>query len=448
VRVHEAQAAVPPNQDARAVVSIGDEMYAWARDLFPICRSITGDGVRQTLRYLRGLLPALTLHEVPSGTKAFDWVVPDEWNIRAAWVEDAEGRRVIDFARHNLHVVGYSEPVDRWLDLEELQGHLYSLADQPEAIPYVTSYYRRDWGFCLRHVDRERLRPGRYHARIDSTLAPGHLTYGELLLPGSQSEEVLLSTYVCHPSLANNELSGPVVTAALARWLASARRRLSYRIVFVPENIGSNVYLSRHLADMKARTIAGYVVTCVGDDRTYSLLTSRLGNTLADRVARHVLHHHAGEFDEYSYLWPNRGSDERNYCSPGVDLPVASIMRSKYGRYPEYHTSLDDLAVISPGGLLGALEALKKCMQVLEGNRRWKTTVLGEPRLGPRGLYPTTNTKHGGYEADLTLLMNVLAYCDGEHDLVALAERIGASALECLEVISRLEQEHLLEPIV
>lgn len=247
--------------------------------------------------------------------------------------------------------------------------------------------------------------------------------------------------------MANNELSGPVVTTALARWLASEPRRLSYRVVFVPETIGSIVYLSRNLADMKARTTAGYVVTCVGDDRTYSLLTSRLGNTLADRVARHVLRYHAGKFDEYSYLWPNRGSDERNYCSPGVDLPVASIMRSKYGRYPEYHTSLDDLSLISPPGLAGALAVLQKCVQLLEGNRRWKVTTPGEPRLGPRGLYPTTSTKHGGYEADLTLLMNLLAYSDGDHDLVDLAERIGANAIDCLPVIARLEQEGLLEAI-
>ena len=426
---------------------INAEMHAWARELFPICRSLTGGGVRKTLGLLGRLLPGLTVHEVPSGTAAFDWCVPDEWNIQEAWVDDAQGRRIVDFADHNLHVVGYSEPVDRWVEFDELQAHLHSLPDQPLAIPYVTSYYRRNWGFCMRHSERQLLVPGRYRVRINSTLAPGSLTYGELLLPGETADEVLLSTYVCHPSLANNELSGPVVTTALAQWLASAQRRLTYRIVFVPENIGSNVYLSRNLAAMKARTIAGYVVTCVGDERTYSLLTSRRADTLADRVARHVLHHHAGTFEEYSYLWPNRGSDERNYCSPGIDLPVASIMRSKYGCYPEYHTSLDDLDLISPSGLGGALEALKKCVVVLEGNRRWKTTVLGEPRLGPRGLYPTMNTKHGGYEAELTLMMNVLAYCDGDHDLVSLAERIGASALDCLPVIARLEQERLLERV-
>jgi aminopeptidase-like protein len=426
---------------------IFEEMHRWARDLFPICRSITGNGVRQTLQYFRTILPQLTIHEVPSGTRAFDWVVPPEWNIRDAYVADESGRRVIDFKAHNLHVVGYSEPVDTSLTLDELQPYLYSKPEQPDAIPYVVSYYKRRWGFCLRHKDRLALRPGRYHAVVDSTISPGHLTYGELLIPGASENEVLLSSYVCHPSMANNELSGPVVLAALARWLASEPRELSYRIVLIPETIGSLVYLSRNLDVLKQRTIAGYVLSCVGDDRTYSLLCSRLGTTLTDRLTRHALHHHAGTYDEYSYLWPNRGSDERNYCSPGVDLPVVSVMRSKYGTFPEYHTSLDDLDLVTPSGLGGALELLAKCMIVLDGNARYRMTCLGEPQLGPRGLYPTVNKPGTGYETELTNMMNVIAYCDGNHSVLDIAERIGVPAWECLPIIARLRQEGLVEKV-
>jgi aminopeptidase-like protein len=416
-------------------------MYELASRLFPICRSLTGNGVRETLRIIRERLPDLTLYEVPSGTPCFDWIVPDEWNIRDAYVKNERGERVIDFRASNLHVVGYSEPVAATMTLDELNEYLYSLPDQRSAIPYITSYYKRRWGFCLEQEKRDSLKPGKYEVRIDSTLAPGSLTYADLVLPGQEEKEILLSTYVCHPSMANNELSGPVVTTALAEWLAQrTSRRYTYRIVFVPETIGAIVYLSRHLEAMKRNTIAGFVVTCAGDERAYSLLHSRLGNTLADRAARCVLNHHAPDYREFSFL--DRGSDERQYCSPGIDLPVVSIMRTRYGDYPEYHTSHDDLSVITPAGLDGAAEAIKKCIDLLEANDTYQVACLCEPQLGKRGLYPTLSTIASG--ESVRDMMNVIAYCDGQHDLIDIAEKIGLAPMACAKIVEQLADHGVL----
>ena len=430
--------------ERQSKIDLGVEMYKWASDLFPICRSITGDGVRETLGYIKSIIPELTIHEIPSGTKAFDWTVPDEWNIREAFIEDSSGERILDFKENNLHVLNYSIPVDAVVSLSELQEHLYSLPERSDAIPYFTSYYERNWGFCLTHNQRQSLQPGIYRAVIDSTLAPGFLTYGELVLPGCDKTEVLLSTYICHPSLANNEISGPVVTTALSRWLNSlSERKHTYRIVFVPETIGSILYISRHLKHLKECVIAGFNVSCVGDNLAYTYLASRHGSTLADRVARHVLGHLAPGYVSYPFL--KRGSDERQYCAPGVDLPVVSVMRTKYGDYPEYHTSDDNLEFISPEGLVGGFTALSRCLEVLELNETLVNKVLCEPQLGRRGLISNISYGPRNPGIDRRNLSHLLAYCDGSKDLVEVCEIINLPLWEISKAIGILKEEGLLE---
>lgn len=422
-------------------MSVGEKMYGWMEELFPLNRSITGPGTRKTLAYIGERLPNLQVKEIPSGTDVFDWTVPDEWHIRDAYIADESGHRVVDWQEHNLHVVGYSEPIDQWMSLTELDEHLHSLPDQPEAIPYVTSYYERRWGFCLRHQTREQLEPGEYRVVIDSELKPGVLNYGELVLPGQSDQEVFLSTYVCHPSMANNELSGPVVATALAQWLDSLQDRYyTYRIVFVPETIGSLAYLSRNVGHLKEHVVAGFNLTCLGDERCFSYLPSRTGESLSDRVARHVLRHLSSNVEMYSFL--DRGSDERQYCAPGIDLPMASIMRSKYGEYPEYHTSRDDLSLVTPQGLEGGYTALRRALEVLEANYDLRTTVLGEPNLGKRGLYPTLSTKEEAEDAGT--LLDVLAYSDGR-SLLEVAEAIEKPAWRIRDVAKTLVESGVLE---
>lgn len=421
----------------------GQEMYDFAGKLFPIGRSLTGEGVRESLALLKEEIPELEIKSVPSGTQVYDWTVPQEWEIREGYIEDAGGNRILDYHENNLHVMGYSTPVDRYVDLEELLQYIKVEESQPDVIPYVTSYYAPRFAFCMSKNQRDALTPGTYHMVIDSRHFDGVLNYGEILLPGASAREVLLSTYICHPSMANNEVSGPVLAVWLAKWLKTFERNLSYRIVIIPETIGSIAYLSRNLSAMKAKTIAGFVLTCVGDNRTYSYLETRKGNTLADRVMKNVLGFVFPDYKTYSYL--ARGSDERQYNAPGVDLPVCDFCRSKYAEYPEYHTSADDMSLISPEGLEGSFEVMKQVLHALEYNHYYHVTCLCEPQLGKRGLYPAESRK-GIYE-EVKKMTNLIAYADGTEDLIGISTRIGVPVEDLIPIVDRLCQAGLLERI-
>ena len=419
----------------------GDEMYSWANDLFPICRSITGPGVRETLNYIKNLISDLKIHEVPSGKKAFDWIVPEEWEVHDAWIEDSNGKKIVDFKTNNLHLVGYSQPMDITISLDELQNHLYSLPDQPDAIPYVTSYYKKDWGFCISHNKRKSLKKGKYKIYINSKFKKGFLNYGEVFIKGKSKKEIFLSTYVCHPSMANNELSGPVVTVALIQWLKSKLDlKYSYRIIFIPETIGSITYLSKNYKELRANVVAGFNISCVGDNLSYSYLPSRNGTTISDRAALHSLTHLVDDFKKYT--WLERGSDERQYCAPGIDLPIASIMRTKYGEYPEYHTSLDNMSFINPAGLNGALNVICHAIGCIESNVLPKALIMGEPQLGKRGLYPDTSIK--GSSENTKVMMNILTYSDGKRDLIDISNLLNLPLWKVKKIINLLHESNLI----
>jgi aminopeptidase-like protein len=422
---HLRQPIAAAGEELRAVIerfdraALGAEMLALVRELYPICRSITGNGTRQSLRILQRLVP-LELREVPSGTRVFDWVVPREWNLRRARLIGPRGELVADTDRLNLHVVNYSAPFRGALPLEELQKRLHSLPDQPTLVPYRTTYYKEDWGFCLRHADRVGLAPGLYHVEIDTTLTDGSLTYGEHVVRGRQPDEVLISAHCCHPSLANDNLSGMVLAAVLARTLQGLAPRYTYRFLFAPVTIGSIAWLAQNEAN--ARRIAhGLVVTCVGDAGRLTYKRSRRGDTEIDRAVAHVLAH-SGEPHEIRDFTPY-GYDERQFCSPGFDLAVGSLTRTRNGEYPEYHTSGDDPELVKPDRLADSLLRYLEVVEVLEGNRTCVNLLPKcEPQLGKRGLYGQIGGQSHAAASQMTLLW-VLNLCDGTRTLLEVAER-------------------------
>ncbi len=419
--------------------AIGRELHAFAARLYPICRSITGTGVRQTLHLISERIP-LQVREVPSGTAVYDWEVPLEWNIEDAALLDPDGARIADFRQHNLHLVSYSEPFSGTLPLAELEPHLHSLPEHPGWIPYRTSYYRRNWGFCLRHTTRQGLRPGRYGIEIASSLARGSLTYGEIAIPGRSRDEVLFFTHICHPSLANDNTSGMAVATALAQWIATASRRYSYRFVFAPGTIGSLCWLRQNERRL-GRVRAGLVLGLLGDPGALTYKSSRNGATATDTIASYVV----GQIDPMSRVTPFSpyGYDERQLCSPGFDLPVGRLTRSPNDGYPEYHSSADDLALIRPQYLAQSLDACRLFVTVLEDDFTYvNRSPKGEPQLGKRGLYGAVGgTSPGEREHAMLWILN---QSDGSRSLLDIARRAGLPFDLVRDAASALERAGLL----
>jgi aminopeptidase-like protein len=400
---------------------VGREMYELIAELYPLCRSLTGDGVRKTLSILNKHLP-LDIHEVPTGTPVFDWTVPKEWNIRDAYVKNAQGERIIDFHRSNLHVVSYSTPIRKTLRLEELREHLFTLPDRPEWIPYRTSYYTANWGFCLSHNQLLELQDNEYEVCIDASLENGHLTYGEYYLPGDTIDEVLLSCHICHPSLCNDNLSGIALVAFLAKYLGARARRYSYRFLFIPGTIGSITWLCLNEAEV-TKIKHGFVVAGVGDAGNFTYKRSRRGDTEIDRIFSHVLKHSGKDYtiiDFFPY-----GYDERQFCSPGFNLPVGCLMRTPHGQYPEYHTSADGLDFIQPTFLADSFSKCLSVIGVLEHNKLYvNQNPKCEPQLGKRALYGAIGGQTDRRIGELAMLW-VLNFADGHHTLLDIAERAG-----------------------
>jgi len=413
--------AEPLPTDNLNLEALGQEMYSLIEELYPICRSITGDGFRETLRRLQRLIP-LTVHEVPSGTQVFDWTVPKEWNIRDAYVKDPRGNKVIDFTLSNLHVVNYSVPIRRRMPLAELKKHLFTLPDHPDWIPYRTSYYKETWGFCLSHRQFLELSDGEYDVCIDASLEPGHLTYGEYYLAGESADEVLFSCHACHPSLCNDNLSGVALVTFLARHLAFRPNRYSHRFLFIPGTIGSLVWLSKNEPCL-SKIRHGLVAACVGDKGQLTYKKSRQGNAEIDQAVGHVLRHSGADYQTLEFS--PYGYDERQYCSPGFNLPVGCFSRTPHGRFPEYHTSADDLSLVSPVALADSLSKCLAVVHVLDGNRTYLSrNPKGEPQLGRRGLYRLMGGRADSGLEEMAVLW-VLNLSDGTHSLLDIAERSG-----------------------
>ncbi|WDL71797.1 DUF4910 domain-containing protein [Helicobacter winghamensis] len=449
--IHQITPPPPHTRQIDSLLNYGQEMYALAQTLFKIPRSLSGKGNRQTLQILKDSLKTadLNIYAIPTGTQAFDWEIPKEWNVKDAYILTPSGEKICDFHANNLHLVGYSIPTRAELTFRELKEHLHFLENQPKAIPYITSYYKEYFGFCLSFEAFKALQNSyensqeKFQIVIDSTLENGTMNYGEIKIKGQSKQEILLSTYICHPQMANNELSGILLCHSLAKILSQRENRYSYRILLLPETLGSIYYLSQHLKELKESCIAGFVLTCIGDGGEYSVLHSKSANNLADRAAQHILKHYYKNHKAYSYL--ERGSDERQYCAPGIDLPFCTLMRTKFGEYKEYHTSLDDLSLLSPKSLANSLEYVLRVLEVVEMNGVYANMILCEPKLSKYDLYPTLSTKDTF--AKIKDMRNLLMYCDGKLDLLEIAEICDFNLLELKEYLQKFITKGLLKNV-
>jgi aminopeptidase-like protein len=423
-------------------VDVSHQMYQLMADLYPICRSITGDGVRATLRTMQQIIP-LEIHEVPTGTPVFDWTVPKEWNIQDAYIKNAQGETLVDFRNSNLHVVSYSVPVHQTLSFSELKEYLHTLPDAPQLIPYRTAYYSEKWGFCLSHEQFLQLSPDvTYEVCIDSTLAEGHLTYGEYYLPGESSDEILISCHTCHPSLCDDNLSGMVLATFLGKYLGQAHRRYSYRFIFIPGTIGSITWLARN-EDQLSRIKHGLVLTCVGDSGAFTYKKSRQSTADIDRVMAHVLQHSQQDYEVIDFF--PYGYDERQFCSPGFNLPMGCLMRSQHGQFPEYHTSADNLDFVQPQYLEESFTQCLSAFQVLEENGVYlNQNPKCEPQLGKRGLYKTIGGQKDS-ELNQMAILWVLNLSDGAYTLLDIAERSGIPFNDIARAAQALQQANLLQ---
>ena len=416
-----------------------NKMFDLITKLYPINRCLTGKGVRHTLKILKETQSKLKIKSIKSGTKVFDWIIPPEWNVKNSFIITPDGKKICDYKKNNLHVIQYSTAVKKKMNLKNLKKFLYSIPSMPNAIPYLTSYYKKRFGFCISESEKKKLKKGNYKIHIDTTFKKGVLNYGEIYLPGKSKKEIFLSTNICHPSMANNELSGPVVTLFLSKWIGSLKNRnYSYRIIFIPETIGSISYLKFNLEVMKKNIVAGFNIVCVGDEKNYSYIPSRNGDSVADKVALKILRKKKIKFKNFS--WLDRGSDERQYCAPGVDLPICSITKSKYGDYKEYHSSLDDLNFISKKGLGESLDLYKEIILEIEKNLYPRVNVTCEPFLSRRGLHH--NLARRGIN---NLYQNILSYADGKKSLIEISNLCKSNLATCKKALTILNKKKLIE---